>query len=149
MTGAAGKQHYLQANPSHGARQLQTLHVIPPSLPPPGATPLCLRQPPPTTTTTLSLTISSLPIYAPPPSPPACHSLSLAPRAKLRRGEAATALRNSVIYWQFPSQVSGILYLNTSAATLNKTALSIYISPALGQLHTALDVQALLNIYLH
>lgn len=89
------------------------------------------------------------PPYAPPPSPPACHSLSLAPRAKLRRGEAATALRNSVIYWQFPSQVSGILYLNTSAATLNKTVLSIYISAAPGQLHTALDVRALLNIYLH
>lgn len=130
MTGAAGKQHYLQANPSHGARQLQTLHVIPPSPPPPpGDTPLCLLS------LSLSLAISSLPLYAtlPPPSLAACHSLSLAPRAKLRRGEAATALRNSVIYWQFPSQVSGILYLNTSAATLNKTALSIYISPAPGR----------------
>lgn len=76
----------------------------------------------------------SPPIRGPSPAPSfaACHSLSLAPRAKLRRGEAATTLRNSVIYWQFPSQVSGILYLNTSAATLNKTALSIYISAAPG-----------------
>lgn len=127
MTEAAGKQHYLQANPSHGARQLQTLHVIPPSPPPPpppGDTPLCL----------LSRHFISPPYTQPFPLPPspACHSLSLAPRAKLRRGEAATALRNSVIYWQFPSQVSGILYLNTSAATLNKTALSIYISAAPG-----------------
>lgn len=27
---ATGKQHYLGANPSHGVRQLQTLHVTPP-----------------------------------------------------------------------------------------------------------------------
>lgn len=27
---ATGKQHYLQANPSYGVRQLQTLHVTPP-----------------------------------------------------------------------------------------------------------------------
>lgn len=117
----------------------------------PGTRPSASDSPPTTITATLrplSLTISSQHLYAPPCSPPACHSLSLASRAKLRRVEAATALRNSVIYWQFPSQVSGILYLNTSAATLNKTALSIYISPAPGQLHTAVDVRALLNIYL-
>lgn len=66
MMGAAGKQHYLQANPSHGARQLQTLHVIPPPPPPPGDTPLCLRQPPP-----LSLSLfRSLSISTNPTSPP-------------------------------------------------------------------------------
>lgn len=67
-----------------------------------------------------------LPPLATPPSLHVipCHS----PQCNLAQRRAATALRNSVIYWQFPPQVSAILYLNTSAAPLNKTALSIYIS---------------------
>lgn len=127
---ATGKQHYLEANPSHGVRQLQTLHVTPP----------ChlyyththiyahTRRHTPQSRTALhtfslfhlSLIPLSLPLST-------CHSLSLA-LCKIALRRAATVLRNSVIYWQFPPQVSGILYLNMSAATLNKTVLSIYIS---------------------
>lgn len=77
----------------------------------------------------------------PSPSLSACHSLSLA-WCKIALKRAATVLRNSVIYWQFPPQVSGILYLNMSAATLNKTVLSIYISlPQTGLCHTAHGTQ--------
>lgn len=77
----------------------------------------------------------------PSPSLSACHSLSLA-WCKIALKRAATVLRNSVIYWQFPPQVSGILYLNMSAATLNKTVLSIYISlPQSGLCHTAHGTQ--------
>lgn len=77
----------------------------------------------------------------PSPSLSACHSLSLA-LCKIALRRAATVLRNSVIYWQFPPQVSGILYLNMSAATLNKTVLSIYISlPQPSLCHTAHGTQ--------
>lgn len=137
-----GKQHYLKANPSHGARQLQTLHVIPPCHL--HYTYLCAhiytytwRHTPQVSNHPAHFpTISSLsfPVY---PSLSACHSLSLA-LCKIALRQAATVLRNSVIYWQFPPQVSGILYLNMSAATLNKTVLSIYISlPQPGPCHTA------------
>lgn len=103
---ATGKQHYLRANPSHGARQLQTLHVIPPCHL--HYTYLCAhiytytwRHTPQVSNHPAHFpTISSLsfPVY---PSLSACHSLSLA-LCKIALRRAATVLRNSVIYWQFP-----------------------------------------------
>lgn len=101
-SGATGKQHYLRPYPSHGVRQLQTLHVTPPCHPhhahtsahtlgdthPSGLKPPCTRS---------HYFISPLPS----PSLSACHSLSLA-LCKIALRRAATVLRNSVIYWQFP-----------------------------------------------
>lgn len=52
----------------------------------------------PTTLHTPTISSLSFPVY---PSLSACHSLSLA-LCKIALRRAATVLRNSVIYWQFP-----------------------------------------------
>lgn len=146
---ATGKQHYLQANPSYGVRQLQTLHVTPPChlhhthvyAHTQRHTPQVSNHP------AHFLTISSLSF----PLPPSLHViLCHSPCAKLHWGELPQ-------YWGIVSYTGNFLPRCQAYFTLiclqrlliKQSCLYTYLyrSPACATLHTALN-SMLLNIYL-